>query len=176
MIAFRNSTDSDKKMNDRVKGILATVEQRSSIQPATKEMQEVEKAAKSIIDKKIEENRMIQEDMKDYESFLKKIQENQTVLVDDKSESVSLKTPVLTIDASSKNVLDAQENPDKTYLDLNKRLVQGYLDAVNNDGPEKLNMTDTTYAKSKKYLQTTKESIDTALLAYNDQPMLAQTQ
>jgi len=55
-------------------------------------------------------------------------------------------------------------------------MVQGYLDAVNNDGPEKLNMSITTYKKSKTYLETTKDKIDTALLAYTDAPLLAQGQ
>ncbi|MEI6118594.1 MAG: hypothetical protein WCP92_05210 [bacterium] len=55
-------------------------------------------------------------------------------------------------------------------------MVNGYLDAVNNDGPEKLNMSATTYKNSKKYLETTKEKIDTALLAYIDTPVVAQGQ
>ncbi len=173
---FTNSTQTDKKMNDRVKTITATIEHKATVQPATKQLQEVEQAAKNIIDKKIQENKDIQEKIKDYGTFIKDIEDNQTVLVDEKSESVSLKAPLLTIDTPTKNVLDNQEDPTKTYLDLNKRMVQGYLDAVNNDGPEKLNMTETTYTQSKKYLETTKENIDTALLAYNDQPILAQTQ
>jgi hypothetical protein len=53
-------------------------------------------------------------------------------------------------------------------------MVQGYLDAVNNDGPEKLNMSITTYKKSKTYLEETKGKINTALLAYTDTPLLAQ--
>jgi hypothetical protein len=35
-------------------------------------------------------------------------------------------------------------------------------------------MSSATYKKSKQYLETTKEKIDTALLAYNDGPLLAQ--
>ena len=46
---------------------------------------------------------------------------------------------------------------------------------MNNDGAEKLNMSASTYAKSKIYLETTKEKIDTALLAYNDAPLIAQS-
>jgi len=45
---------------------------------------------------------------------------------------------------------------------------------VNNDGAEKLNMSPSTYSKSKTYLETTKQKIDTALLAYNDKPLIAQ--
>ena len=76
----------------------------------------------------------------------------------------------------TKNILQAQEDPTKTYLTINQRMVNGYLDAVNNDGPEKLNMSATTYKNSKKYLETTKAKIDTALLAYTDTPVIAQGQ
>lgn len=163
-------------MNDRVKMILATVENKSNILPATKQIQDVEKAAKAIINKKIDENKQTQKDIQNYDTFIKKIQGNDIVLVDDKTTSVNLKTPLLTIDASTKHILQAQEDPNKTYLNINKKMVQGYLDAVNNDGAEKLNMSDATYTKSKKYLETTKEKIDTALLAYTDKPLIAQTQ
>ena len=42
-------------MNDNVKVILATIENKSTILPATKQIQEVETAAKGIINKKIQE-------------------------------------------------------------------------------------------------------------------------
>jgi len=163
-------------MNDRVKTILATVENKSTVLPATDQIQQVEKAAQSIINGKIQENKQLQKEIWDYNTFIKKIENNQTVLVDDTTLSTSLTTPLLTIDSPTKNILQTQEDPTKTYLDLNKRMVQGYLDAVNNDGAEKLNMSPTTYKKSKTYLETTKEKIDTALLAYTDTPVLAQGQ
>lgn len=161
-------------MNDRIKTILATVENKSNILPATRQIQEVEAAAKSIIDKKIQENKDIQTEMKEYDKFIKKILNDQIVLVDAKTTSASLKTPILLLDAPTKKILQSQEDPTKTYLALNKNMVQGYLDAVNNDGPEKLNMTQSIYDKSKTYLETTKAKIDTALMAYSDTPVLAQ--
>lgn len=173
-MSFKNETLTDKTMNDRVKTILATVENKSTILPATSQIQQVEKAAQGIIEKNIKENQTLQKEVSEYDEFIKKLQNNPIALVDDKTLSVSLKTPILTIDSPTKNILQSQEDPTKTYLSLNKRMVQGYLDAVNNDGPEKLNMTTATYKKSKKYLETTKEKIDTALLAYSDKPLLAQ--
>jgi hypothetical protein len=162
-------------MNDKVKTILATVENKSIIQPATSQIQQVEKSAQKIIDDKIKENQSTQKEIQDYDNFIKKIRDNQIALVAEKTLSASLTTPLLTIDAQTKNILQSQEDPNKTYLTLNKRMVQGYLDAVNNDGPEKLNMSQATYNKSKKYLETTKEKIDTNLLAYSDKPLLAQS-
>ena len=175
MISFENSTITDKKMNDQVKMILATVENRSTILPASKQIEQVEKAARGIIDSKIKENQSLENDIQNYDKFINKLKNNDIVLVDEKTTSASLKTPLLTIDSTTKNILQSQEDPTKTYLSLNQRMVQGYLDAVNNDGAEKLNMTTSTYKKSKKYLETTKEKIDTALLAYSDKPLLAQS-
>lgn len=161
-------------MSDRVKTILATVENKSTVLPATAQIQQVEKAAKGIIDTKIQENTTLQKEIQNYNNFIKNMRNDTIVLVDTKTISTSLKAPILTIDSATKNILQTQEDPTKTYLDLNKKMVQGYLDAVNNDGAEKLNMSATTYKKSKKYLETTKEKIDTALLAYTDKPLLAQ--
>ena len=117
----------------------------------------------------------MQKEISEYDSFIKKLENNQIALVADKKVSASLTTPLLTIDAPSKNILQSQEDPTKTYLTLNQSMVNGYLKAINTDGAEKLNMSQTTYNKSKKYLETTKEKIDTALLAYNDGPILAQS-
>lgn len=155
-------------MNDRVKSILATVENKSTVRPATEQIQQVEKTAKAIIDKKLKENEQVQQEIEEYDSFIEKLKGDKIVLVADDSTQATLTTPVLTIDAPSRNILQSQEDPTKTYLTLNKKMVQGYLDAVNNDGAEKLNMSETTYKKSKKYLEKTKEKIDQALLAYSD--------
>lgn len=159
-----------------MKTILATVENKSTVLPATDQIQQVERAAKEIINTKIKENNTLQKEIKDYDNFIRSIRDDTIVLVKNTTISTSLKAPILTIDAATRNILQTQEDPTKTYLDLNKKMVQGYLDAVDNDGAEKLNMSATTYKKSKKYLETTKEKIDTALLAYTDKPLLAQGQ
>lgn len=173
---FKNSSNTDKKMNDRVKSILATIENKSTILPATKQIQQVENAAQGIIKNKIQENKKTQKEIEQYDTFIKNLQDNPIALVASKNTSINLTTPLLTIDAPTRQLLQSQEDPTKTYLDLNKKMVQGYLDAVNNDGPEKLNMSATTYKKSKTYLETTKQKIDTALVAYSNQPLIAQAQ
>ena len=111
-------------MNDRVKTILATVENKSTISPATSQIENVEKAAQGMIENKIKENQTVQKEIQNYDSFIKKIQGNQLALVSDATLSASLKTPILTIDAHTKNILQSQEDPTKTYLTLNKNMVQ----------------------------------------------------
>jgi DNA repair exonuclease SbcCD ATPase subunit len=152
LISFQNSTLTDKAMNDRVKTILATVENTSTITPATQQIQEVENAAQGIIQKQIEKNKERQKEVEDYDNFIEKLKSDDVVLVDDDTISAKLTTPLLTIDTHTQNILQSQEDPTKTYLNLNKKMVEGYLYAINTDGPEKLNMTQSTYNKSKKYL------------------------
>jgi len=162
-------------MNTKVKAILATIENKSTILPATKQIQEVEKAAQSMIDKKMKENQTLQKEIKDYDNFIEKMRNDKIVLVADTTQSASFSTQLLTIDSPTKNILQSQEDPTKTYLTLNQTLVNGYFKAITNDGPEKLNMTQSVYNKSKTYLETTKEKIDSALLTYTERPIIAQS-
>ncbi|MEI6118595.1 MAG: hypothetical protein WCP92_05215 [bacterium] len=85
-------------MNDRVKNILATVENKSTVLPATDKINQVEAAAKGIINDKIQENKKLQKDIQDYDNFIKKIKNNEIALVADTTTSVSLKAPLLTVD------------------------------------------------------------------------------
>ncbi len=121
---FQNSTLTDKTMNDRVKTILATVENTSTILPATKQIQQVEQTAKSIINEKIKENQDMQKEIKDYDKFIENMKSDTNVLVAEQTFSASLTTPLLTIDTHTKNILQSQEDPTKTYLTLNQGMVQ----------------------------------------------------
>lgn len=156
---------------------MAIVDNQSTVTPNINGIETVKKAATNIIKKNRDEQLKIQEQLKDYDNFIKNLEATNIVLVNDTNEKVELKTNILDIDNYSKNILDMQEDPTKTYLDLNKNMVEGYLNALYNDGPEKLNMTQSTYNKSQTYLETTKNKIDQALFAYNDtdQTMLAQS-
>ncbi len=177
LLDIKQSTITDKVTNDQVKNILAIVDNQSTVTPNINGIETVKKAATNIIKKNRDEQLKIQEQLKDYDNFIKNLEATNIVLVNDTNEKVELKTNILDIDNYSKNILDMQEDPTKTYLDLNKNMVEGYLNALYNDGPEKLNMTQSTYNKSQTYLETTKNKIDQALFAYNDtdQTMLAQS-
>jgi hypothetical protein len=174
---MEQSTITDKTTNDQVKNILAIVDNQSTVTPNINGIETVKKAAINIIKKNRDEQLKIQEQLKDYDNFIKNLEATNIVLVNDTNEKVELTTNILDIDNYSKNILDIQEDPTKTYLDLNKNMVEGYLNALYNDGPEKLNMTQSTYNKSQTYLETTQNKIHQALLAYNttDQTILAQS-
>ena len=156
-------------MQTKVKTILATIENKSSISPATKELHNIQHAAQTMIDQSIQANKQTEKDIMEYDTFIQNLKEQKTVLVANTTNATTLTSPLLHIDNHSKTIIQNQEDPNKSYLSLNKTMVDGYLKAIQTDGPEKLNMTQSTYDKSKTYLETTKNKIDTALLAYNDQ-------
>lgn len=173
LLQFSNFTLSDKVTNDKIQTIIATVDNTSNVLPATKQIENVEKAAQGIINEKKKENSQLKKEIQNYDNFIKKLKGN-VVLVDSKTTKSTLSTAILTIDSHTKNILQSQEDPTKTYLTLNKQMVDGYLKAVDNNSAENLNMSKSTYNKSKQYLETTKEKIDTALLAYEDGSIVAQ--
>lgn len=111
-------------MSNRVKTILATVENKSTILPASKQIQEVETAAQNIINQKIQENKTTQQQLKSYDTFIKNLRTKETILVADTTTTTSLKTPILTIDSATKTILANQEDPNKTYLTLNQKMVE----------------------------------------------------
>ena len=157
LLQMEQSTLQDKKTHDEVQRILAIVNNTSDIKAANKEISDIEQAAKKIIQKSQEENKELQEQIKDYDNFIQNIKENSISLVSQEQVATQLETPLFTIDKTSKQLLSSQEDPTQSYLKLNQKMVDGYLFAINNDGPEKLNMTQATYNKSKTYLETTKE-------------------
>jgi len=97
LLLFKNSTLTDKKMHDNVKTILATIENKSTILPANDQIEQVEKASKKIINEKIQENKDLQKQIKNYDSFIKSFRDK-TILVDAKTTSANFSAPLLTID------------------------------------------------------------------------------
>ena len=163
-------------MHEKAKKLVSMIDTKSNIQPATAEIQQIQDTAQQMIQQSQEDNKSIQTKIKEYDKFIRSLPTEKIVLVNQQQSSTQLNTPLFKIDSASKTILKNQEDPVKTYLTLNKTMVDGYLRAIHNDGAQKLNMTTSTYNKSKKYLETTKEKIDTTLLAYEESeqtPLLA---
>jgi len=124
---MKNSTITDTNANDKITKILAIADNKSNILPATKEIEQVEQAAQKMIENTIQENKKMQEAIKDYDSFIKQFKEdNDIVLVknDSTKNTTKFMTPIMKIDAPTKHILDTQEDPTKTYLSLNKQMVE----------------------------------------------------
>lgn len=165
---FQNDSTVDKVIHEKAKTLISIIDTKSNIQPATTEIENIKNTAQSIIQETQKENQELQNKIKDYDTFIRSLQADKIVLVSQNTTTTQLKSPLLKIDTASKTILKNQEDPTKTYLALNKTMVDGYLKAINNDSAQKLNMTQSTYNKSKKYLETTKEKIDNQLLAYEN--------
>jgi len=102
---FKNNANSDTQTIKKLDTILAIISNPAQITPATQQLQNVQKGAQTIINN---------------HNFIKDLKSNQIVLVADKTESTSLKSPLRTVDAGTRNTLQNQEDPNKTYLTLNK--------------------------------------------------------
>jgi hypothetical protein len=76
---------------------------------------------------------------------------------------------------TTKQLIANQEAPNKTYLALNKTLVQGYRQAIASSSAADLNMTPDTYKKSSDYLDTLAQKIDNAT-TISDQQEPAKTE
>jgi hypothetical protein len=121
---IKNSTISDKKTNNNIKRILAIADNQAKILPATKEIEQVEKVAQKILDDKIQENKKIQAQIKNYDTFIQQFKDEKIVLVSNKTITSKLMTPLLKIDTATKKIIQSQEDPTKTYLTINKQLVE----------------------------------------------------
>ena len=117
---FKNNANSDTQTIKKLDTILAIISNPAQITPATQQLQNVQKGAQTIINNHLEENQNIENQIKNYDNFIKDLKSNQIVLVADKTESTSLKSPLRTVDAGTRNTLQNQEDPNKTYLTLNK--------------------------------------------------------
>lgn len=91
-----------------------------------------------------------------YDEFIKALQ---TSLVSDDEQSAVLGTPLFTANEKVISSLIAQEQPEKTYLDLNKKIMDGFANALNTNSASDLNMTELTYRETKSYVENTQKAI-----------------
>ncbi|MCF7835432.1 phage tail protein, partial [Candidatus Gracilibacteria bacterium] len=59
----------------------------------------------------------------------------------------------------SKKIILAQESPTKTYINTQKKIVKGYINALENNDAKTLNMSELVYSKSINYLQNLDKKI-----------------
>jgi hypothetical protein len=98
-------------------------------------------------------------EVKSYDTFIKKVEANTVKLVSANNLQTSISAPLITMNESTKQMIASQESPTKTYIALNKTLVNGYVKAMENSSATDLNMTNDVYKKSKTYLTTLQERI-----------------
>lgn len=93
----------------------------------------------------------------DYDGFLSSIQ---TTLVSDNTETSSLGTPLFTANTKIIDTVKTQQNPSATYLELNKKVMDGFGNALQTHSAADLNMSLLTYNETKNYVNKTREAVD----------------
>ncbi len=103
--------------------------------------------------------------LNDYDNFVKSLQ---TTLVSDDTQSSSLGTALFTANKAITDVVKSEQNPDKTYLELNKKIMDGFSNALNNNSAADLNMSILTYNQTKKYITSTRDAVNEGLTTLNN--------
>jgi len=165
---LRSEAQNDKKTFDQANNILAIINTPANVNPTIEKIKNIENQAQTIIHDKQKEIQAIESQIQnDYPWFIKDIINSDIKLVkDDDKINVTLSSPIFAINPSTKAIIANQDNPAKTYLEINKWMVDGYLDALNNDWAEKLNMNQITYDNSKNYLEKLSQKINETLPAF----------
>jgi septal ring factor EnvC (AmiA/AmiB activator) len=159
LLTFQKAAAQDKKLLSKIDDIFWTINADSTIAPATKELKSAKAQADGIIAEKKKEVDEIQKQIKEYDTFINTLEKNKIQLVKQDDLTTTISSPLIKGNTSTQQLINSQENPDTTYLALNKSLVQGYSEALNASTPEALNMTTDTYTKSQKLLANLNQQI-----------------
>lgn len=148
-----------KKIDSYVK--LANID--NNISPATNNINNVINQYNAIIGNfEIDRNTLAETIWWDYDKFLYAVAKNDKRLVWNDDINISLSSKLFDIDQNSLDVLKKQENVNKTYLDYERKNIDGYIWALENNSPADLNMNAIEYNQNKNYMYQLKEKSDIA--------------
>lgn len=102
----------------------------------------------------------------DYNWFLDEISKDTLVSSDEKT--VEFNTNLFNWNEKLKDILKNQEHPYRTYLDLNYGLVDWFRKTLASKSASDLNMTDSTYTRTKMYLDTVANEVNSARSNFED--------
>ena len=94
--------------------------------------------------------------MNDYDKFLDSVSDNSISLVNSDSLNITLSAQLFNMNEDSIQILSKQDNLVKKYMDYNMYSVLWYLNALENNSPENLNMDEDVYKLNKNYLSNIK--------------------
>lgn len=108
----------------------------------------------------------------DYDAFLDTLAVFDTVT--DTTTERSFGTALFETDAVTKEMIAKQEHPLKTYLTLNKWIVDWYKEAITKNTPADLRMDTLRYNETRQYLYDLSDWIDTVLVDWFTPTVIAQ--
>lgn len=98
----------------------------------------------------------------DYDKFLETISwKSNYSLISEANENKTISVNLFNVDPQIYDKLDKQEHPLSTYFELNTKVVDRYIAALDNNLPQELNMDNNTYENNKEYLKNLKSKMQT---------------
>ncbi len=156
---------ANESFKKEIDGYIKLSNINNKIAPATNNINNVIKDYTKIVDEYREQNKLITKTIwDDYDKFLYAVAQNDITLVWNDELNLSLSSSLFDIDKDSLNIIKQQEDINKVYLDYNRKNIDGYINALNSNSAEWLNMWEKEYNDSKKYMYELKEK---TTLAYN---------
>ena len=82
--------------------------------------------------------------------------------------NVSLSTNLLGANAKVLETIKNEKHPEQSYLELNKKVMQGFANSLATHSPEELNMSLLTYNETKSYINKTLGAVNETLGAIDE--------
>jgi len=167
-LQYLRSKSNNNKINKDIDQLLSLLDDNNKVEANIESL----KTIKNDVDKMIYAYRSDLQDIgqsvsRDYDGFLKSISNNQWLrLVADDSMWMDMSMSMLLADDDTKKLFAMQKNPEQEYLEMNQQMIKWYLNALDNNKAEDLNMSYSVYSKSKDYLKSLNSDIEEVLPLY----------
>jgi len=163
LITLSNYSKSESYQKN-IDNVLSFLSNKDRVELNYQWLNVMKKQVDSIISDKRNELKFISDKIiNNYDWFLSEVWKNLYQFVWDKNIEASFELPLLELDGNTNFVLKNQENPIKSYLDMNKKEIDWYLSSLENNSPLSLWMTETEYSLSKSYLKNARDKVNLGL-------------
>lgn len=159
----------NKDIKNRAQEYISLISMNREIKANTESISNIENQYTNIINEHITNNENIENLIENnYDEFIASVSNNDTALVSNDSLNIVLATNLFDMDKNSIKALEKQDNLIKKYMDYNINNVEWYLNALENNSAENLNMSDEVYKMSKEYLNKIKNLSDVVYNTLDD--------
>ncbi len=171
---IKNKTEN-KSFKKEIDEYIKLANLNNNIKPANDDLEKVKWEYSNIVNSiKNQNSKVLEEINTDYDNFLESVEANKVSLVWENDKKISISTKLFDIDQSSLDIIKSQENINKKYMDYHSDNIDWYLNAINNNKAEDLNMSQEVYNANKKYLWELKEKTKIAYNTIENKKLFAQ--
>lgn len=117
---FKTYAKTNKKTVSSIQNIIQTISADSKVTPANKEINDAQRVTQGLINEKRKEVQKLSKEIQNYDTFISKLQKDNVQLVKEETTTLNISTPLMKLPQATKDIISSQEDPSKTYLDLNK--------------------------------------------------------